>query len=209
MSQDSQLIERLRQGEVLAGDELVDRYGGPLVRYFQSMNPEGDTAEDLANETFLRFIRAVRAPVPPTIRSLPAFLFTIARNLMADQRKQAARRPRMVPIQTVDPTDPSALQVESVDPRPNPREAAIAAEERRLVRSAIEELEPKVREVLLLRHVEGLTCPEIAGMLGMREGTVWSHLHRGLQAVRRRLTPRPATAAPANEPAPRMPEKKS
>ncbi len=174
---------------------MLDRYAGPLIRYFEVSIPHAGPGEDFAQEVFLRLLRALRREPPPQVASLNAFVFTIARNLVLDSRRLAARRPLIESIDSAPGDDPRgadpAPRPELPDRAPNPREATAHAEQQRLVREALAALEEPVREILTLRHIEGMTCPQIARLLNLPEGTVWSHLHRGLQTLRRQLNPRP------------------
>ena len=189
------IINKIRAGDASAADLLLDRYAGPLTRYFEVSMPHAGPGEDFAQEVFLRLLRALRRDPPPQVASLNAFIFTIARNLVLDTRRLAARRPI---IESIDAAaEDSAHRSAPVpcqeipDQALNPREAAAQSEQRRLVREALASLEEPVREILTLRHFEGMTCPQIARLLNLPEGTVWSHLHRGLEALRRQLNPRP------------------
>jgi RNA polymerase sigma-70 factor (ECF subfamily) len=59
-----------------------------------------------------------------------------------------------------------------------------------LVSEALGELDDETRQVILLRHVEGMSSQEVAAIMGVAEGTVWSRLHRGLDRLRARLAMR-------------------
>ena len=78
---DEGLLEGIRRGVPTAAEALVDRFAGPLIRYFRAHLPDPQAAEDMTQEVFLRFIRVCQRPKPPEIRSLYSFIFTIARHL--------------------------------------------------------------------------------------------------------------------------------
>lgn len=141
----------------------------------------------MAQEVLLRFLRQLKLPTRQPIKSLGGFLFTIARNLSADAHKYNSRRPTLESL-TRDP-DSDTPPREAPSHAANPHEAAVREEQRRLVREALHSLDDDIREVLLLRHIESMSCPQIATMLGIPEGTVWSRLHRGLETLRHRLNP--------------------
>ena len=70
-----------------------------------------------------------------------------------------------------------------------PEEATWRSELRDALRRALPRLPLTFREAVLLRDVEGWTYPEIAAMLGVREGTVKSRAHRGRKQLRALLAP--------------------
>lgn len=195
--EDSHLITGLRSGSADSAEFLVDRFAQPLIRYFQVHLPDPQAAEDMTQEVFLRFIRRVRLP-DGTVESPSGLIFAIARNLAADCHRSAERKPPPQPLThpQSESGDEHARDI-ATEGAPDPREAASRSEEWALVQSALRELEPKTREIIVLRHVEGMTCPAIAKQLGIAEGTVWSQLHRGLETLRERLNPRPATSPSA------------
>lgn len=182
---DSSALDGLKHGDSAAADWIVAKYGGALVRYFQAASADPTGADDQAQEVLLRLVRRVRAEGSPPVENLPAFLFATARNLAADVRKAAARRPRTESI-AADPDDPARDLPARGE---TPRDAAIRSERMDLLREAMAGMDDATREILVLRHFDGMTCPRIAEMLGVPEGTVWSRLHRGLDQLRRRLAP--------------------
>ena len=76
------------------------------------------------------------------------------------------------------------------DPGSGPDERLEDRERRSLVRSALEQLRPRYREVLFLVYIEGLRVEEAARTLGVPQGTIKSRLMRGREALRRVLIAR-------------------
>jgi RNA polymerase sigma-70 factor (ECF subfamily) len=72
---------------------------------------------------------------------------------------------------------------------PSPSDAAIAVETAAMVSAAVTRLPAQQRAVVVLRIWEGLAFAEIAAVVGCSEGTVRSHMHHGLAALRRILEP--------------------
>src|SRR5215470_14240742 len=88
------------------------------------------------------------------------------------------------------------------DPRaPDPEEAAVRKDRGEQLRQALERLPPRLREVLVLRELEGMSYKEIAAIAGMPAGTVMSRLSRARDRLRRALGNLAATRAevPARE----------
>jgi RNA polymerase sigma-70 factor (ECF subfamily) len=144
-----------------------------------------DAAEDLVQEVFVRALRPGSVAGFQTMGGgMRAWLFAIAHNVFYSKAKRESKGPRAVPEffgQAGDeglPGEPppawdlASLDWEHVDAR---------------LKSAIDELRPEYREVLLLWGVEGLKYREIATILDAPIGTVMSRLHRARKLVADRL----------------------
>ena len=96
---------------------------------------------------------------------------------------------------------PSPVAVEVVAHSPDPRQHAARDEQRSLVQEALRQIPLEYREVVVLHHIQGLSGKEIASVLGIAEGTVWSRLGRGLQELKQLLSNAPAQSPqPGNRP---------
>jgi RNA polymerase sigma factor (sigma-70 family) len=128
----------------------------------------GAEAEDLAQETFIRAYRALAAYPPERIRTmeLRGWMWTIALNLGRNHARDRARRPYPVELHDRHGVD---------DPEP-PDDSAW---DRRL-----RMLPAAQRRAVVLRHVVGLSYPEIAHAIGRPEGTVKADVSRALARLR-------------------------
>jgi RNA polymerase sigma-70 factor (ECF subfamily) len=79
------------------------------------------------------------------------------------------------------------MPADVADPAPGAVAEMVGDERAALVRDALDELDPRYREVLTLVYVEGLKVDQAAGLLRVPEGTVKTRLMRGRQALRRAL----------------------
>lgn len=191
-------IEGIRRGSPEAAEELLRRFGRPLHRYFSVSLSDRSATEDAVQEVFLRLISMIRSGRGSEVRSLEAVVFTIARRLAIDLNRSWNRRPPIDSIhQKLSPGSKPGSDLESGLPSrgPCPRELAAQTEQLEQVEAALRELDSDVREVIMLRHMENLSTREVAEILGIAEGTVWSKLHRGLQLLRKKLASRPARSA--------------
>ena len=196
---DSELVEGLRSGQRAAGEELFARYERPLLRYLRAAMPSPEVAEDAAQDVFLRLVASIKADGSVPVRSLTALVFTIARRLAIDAGRQWARRPKAASLDAPIDDAGHGLGDAIPDRAPDPREIAARRERDAHVQDALRELDEETRAVITLRHIDGLSSKEVAEVLGVAEGTVWSRLHRGLEALKQRLAPRtvsPTTTAP-------------
>jgi RNA polymerase sigma-70 factor, ECF subfamily len=143
--------------------EMHPRILGFLLR----LSGRRDTAEDLAQETWLKFARA--APGLPVDTNVPAYLFTMARNAFVSHRRWAM----------LDLSRLVMLGFESIG------EAAAAPDEEheraravRVLEAALAKLPLASREVLLLVGVEGLEQEEVARSLGVSYDALRKRLSR-------------------------------
>lgn len=158
--------------------DLVAEYSAPLTRYLAGMVRHSGEAEELAQETFLRFcahLDEYRGEASPR-----TYLFKIATNLALNHLESAASRREVFPGELP----------ERADPRSSPLESAVRSEEASLLRGALSALPPQQRAVVVLRTWEDLSFREIAGVLGIAEGTAKAHHFFALRTLRKRLEER-------------------
>ncbi len=132
------------------------------------------TAEDLTAEVFVRLVERIDR-FSYRGRPLLAWLYTIARNLVADHHRRTGQV-QMLPLEerlVADADDPEAAA-----------ERALA--QRRLAR-ALARLTEDQRRVILLRFIEGMDTRTVAQILGKPVGAVKALQHRALAALRRVL----------------------
>jgi RNA polymerase sigma-70 factor (ECF subfamily) len=149
-------------------DRLFHTYHQPLVRYLVRRLGDRDWAEEIAQETFVRALRQEK------IVSERSWLFAVATNLVRDEARKDARRRRHLEL-----LREQAKAEEAVEPEPTSLERA---QEAALARRALECLNERDREALLMRE-EGLDYNEIAAALELSVGSVGTTLAR----ARRRL----------------------
>jgi len=184
---DEDLYRRYANGEEEAFEVLLQRHGdavhGYLFRYFG----DRDLAADLAQEVFLRLVSAAREFRGDS--SFRTFLFRIVRNLCIDHVRSRAVRP---PIDSLDGgvgDDPEGppLRERVAGPAPDPSAGTFSGELQQALEAALADLSPALREVFLMRAVEGLRFPEIAAILGVNENTVRGQMHTAVMRLRRRM----------------------
>jgi len=133
-------------------------------------------AEDLAQETFIRAYRALRAYDAERIRGLHlrGWLARIALNLGRNRARDAG--PAGLPLESA-PDVPGSGSSE-------PHAVAQRREAARFWTCLLETLPPRYRRAVALRHVDGLSYPELAAALDRPLGTVKSDVHRGVSLLR-------------------------
>lgn len=147
----------------------------------------GSGAEDLVQETLLRACRSFAAL--RDVQAGPKWLRVIMVNLWRDGLRKDGREPDEV---TMDGDEQFSLYRTLVDEDPLPYSDTLhvdflGAFSRRDVHLVLQRLPDHYRVPLVLRYVEGFDTGEIAQMLALPPGTVFSHLHRGRQRFERAL----------------------
>jgi RNA polymerase sigma factor (sigma-70 family) len=137
-------------------------------------------AEDIVQETFSKALRAFDSFQPST--NFKAWIFCILRNTFLTSRSGiAASRTVFLEDQA------SAFDIAAVDP--SPEENVIRLDNQVALQAALEQLQPSLREVVLLCDVEEMKYKDIALILGVPIGTVMSRVSRARQSLRQLLRP--------------------
>jgi RNA polymerase sigma-70 factor, ECF subfamily len=147
-------------------------YGAELTGLARRVLGNHHLAEEAVQETFERAWKA-RDRFDPSVGPLRAWLFSIERNLLVDMARSRGRRERL--------DQRAAGRTEQVA---DDVERAIVSWQ---VEEAIQHLAPGHRAVLVETYFRGRTSKEVAGALGIAEGTVRSRLYHALRSVRSSL----------------------
>jgi RNA polymerase sigma-70 factor (ECF subfamily) len=173
----AELMERIREGDRVAFAELINRHKNPLVNYLSRMTGCRDSAEEFAQEAFLRLYQT-SGRYREEGRLLP-YIYRIATNLVrSDERKK--RRWQFLA---------SAFSSNGHRSEPTPQALLLKAEVKQKVTAALGELPTHFRAPLVLREIEGWTYQDIARAMDCREGTVKSRINRGRSQLRDILEP--------------------
>ena len=167
------LVARLRAGDAAAFEVVYEAFRPRLFSFLVRLSRRRDVAEDLLEETWLRFV--VRARDLSADTCLAAWLYTVARNLHASWcRSRALHEER---ISDLTPSWPAPA------PGETPFESMARTETERRLEVALARLTLRDREVLLLVAVDDLTPSEAASALGLTSEA----LRKRLQRARERL----------------------
>ncbi len=143
-----------------------------LVRYLRRMWPHRHEVHDLRQEIYVRVYESAKKARPISGK---AFLFSTARNLLADR----ARRLRVVSIESVADLSDSSVLIDEI----TPDRQMDARQELKVLARAMRRLPSKGQEVVWLRRVEELSQKEVAERLSISQRTVETHLKRAMQAI--------------------------
>lgn len=175
MSRDAAFVEALRAGEGWAVERLYREQAPRVLGWCIRLGGPQLDPEDLAQavfETALKRVGSFRAD-----SALSTWLFGITRNTVRNARRRSAFR-RFVGLDVVP---------EPRDLGPDTEALAERRLLRRRVQRALDRLNTRQREVLVLADLEQRTAPEVGGMLGIPSGTVYSRLHHARRAFARAL----------------------
>ncbi len=184
---DADVVALAQQGRERAFRELIRRYERPVFSLIFRMVRDRETAEDLAQEAFIKVLNHIDRYRPEF--KFSSWLFKIANNVSID-----FLRKRQLPTISIDgsPMAASAAEVEATSFDVAVRaESALEEMESRELGSAIEKaiatLRPEYRSCIMLRHVEGRSYEEIAATLDLPLGTVKTYIHRARHELREAL----------------------
>jgi RNA polymerase sigma-70 factor (ECF subfamily) len=168
---DIELMQQLAEGQLGALGELYDRYQAPLRRFLARATGDAHDVDDLVHAAFLAAAKSAdrydgRASCRP-------WLIGIAAQLLRRRRQTFSRLVGVL-------SSLQRTQHVSHDPR-------LALQARTDVERALARLSEPKRVTLLMAEVEGLSCAEIAQILAVPIGTVWTRLHAARRELRQAL----------------------
>lgn len=168
------LVQRWQAGDAAAFALLVRQWQQPMARFFARLNGRNAPVQDLCQELFLR-VHLARERYCET-GQFSSWLYRIAVNVARDAQR------RTKPVQPLGDHEPAA-RTPPVDVWHEQQEQALAVQE------ALAELPAASREVLVLRHYEGMGFEEMARVLDVPASTLKSRFAVALQRLRERLRP--------------------
>ncbi|CAB3678483.1 RNA polymerase sigma factor [Achromobacter pestifer] len=176
---------------------MGERFFGVIAEAYKAWNTElvgflnrqlkrsPDTARDLAQETFAKWLAASHGAEPP--EKPRAYLYEIARNLLRDHWRREGVRGEHV-VASLDDQDfepPTGSLAAHAGHQPEAR--ADTNQRLRLLQAAIDDMPPRQREAFLLYRYDELRCEEIADHMGISVRAVEKHLQLALAHCKRRV----------------------
>lgn len=158
-----------------AYSDIYDKYINKIYRFVFLKVKSAEIAEDLTSEVFMRGWESFKEK-ENKIENIQAFLYQIARNLLADHYRQAAK----VQLVSVEYTSIS-------DPGQDLEAKSLIQSDMEQVKAALPKLKEEYREVLIWYYLDELKVPEIAKILNKSEPTCRVLIHRALNALKNEL----------------------
>ncbi|HUZ49088.1 MAG TPA: sigma-70 family RNA polymerase sigma factor [Candidatus Dormibacteraeota bacterium] len=170
--EDGDLVTMTLGGNPDAFATLVERYDRAVYHLAYRTLHDVEEARDVAQESFFKAFRSLRTFKPGA--KFSTWIFAIAYHACCDRLN---RRKRYSNEELPERADASA----------GPEHQAIAGDDARRLRAAIDALPEKYRSVITLYHLQGKQYEEIAQVLGLPMGTVKTHLFRAKEHLRKLL----------------------
>lgn len=155
-----------------AFEELYDRYSPQVYRYCRRVLGHHELAEDVFQDTFIRFYRSVDPSREMT--NVAAFIMKIARNLCLNARGSKHFGLTSLENASLPATFPHSYEKDEL---------------KELIATAVECLPDDYRETFVLKEYNGLSSAEVADILGISVATVKVRLFRARQKLRKLLSP--------------------
>lgn len=174
---DTDLIKRIEDGSRSAFEELVRKYQGKIYNLCCYMLHDPDTAQDAAQETFLKAYSRLN-----DFRGECAFyswLYRIAVNTCLDEKRKSHEATHSME------TTPSVEDIPSSEP--SAERLYQSKETGRAIQAALQKLPDGLRAAIILKEMEGLSYDEIGDTLAISVGTVKSRISRAREELRRLL----------------------
>jgi RNA polymerase sigma-70 factor, ECF subfamily len=199
MTEDHELVQRLREGDESAFVELIDRYGATMLRVAQMYVRDKATAEEVVQETWLAVLNGIDRFEERS--SLKTWLFRILTNRAKTRGERDGRvlpfsalagasdgdeEPSVDPDRFLGPDSPHP-GAWAAPPIAWPQDKLLESETLDVIGMAIDKLPEAQREVILLRDVDGWTPMEVSDALGITDGNQRVLLHRARSRVRAAL----------------------
>jgi RNA polymerase sigma-70 factor (ECF subfamily) len=182
---DTHILAAAQAGDPKALDELIERHQGRVYRFGLKMCRDPEDAKDVLQDTLIAAARSIRDFRGAS--SFSTWLYTIARSYCIKRR----RRSRFAPAreESLEAREPGLEARQVMDSSRAPDEELAGRQVEGALERAIAALDPKYREVLILRDMEGLSAPEVGEIMGLTVEAVKSRLHRARLTVRDAVAP--------------------
>ena len=183
LDEDLVLVERFKQGDVAAFEELVKKYQKSVLNLVYRFTGETTRGEDLTQEVFMRLYRAL--PGFEAKARFFTYLYKVTLNLCLKEREKDRRRRAYSLEDRGGDDDGRPREIE--DPVGSAEDEVERRDTGRIVRAAIQSLPDEQRTAVILHRYQGLSYEELAVTLEISLAAVKSRLHRAKLALKERL----------------------
>jgi RNA polymerase sigma-70 factor (ECF subfamily) len=179
------LVDRARQGDTEAFDQLVRQYNRQILRTAQHITQNREDAEDITQDVFFKAYSKLEQFKGDSKFSTWLVRIAVNESLMRLRKRKTQKTVSM--DQDVE-TEDGAIPRDFAEWRPNPEQIYSQSELGEILRKTIAGLPPGFRTVFTLRDIENLSTEETAEALGLSVPAVKSRLLRARLQLRERLT---------------------
>ncbi len=187
LSDDSDIgaMARLREGEDLALNEIMERWQRRITSYLLRFTGDEMVALDLAQETFVRVYQS-RERYRPT-GEFSTWLFAIAANLARQHFRWKRRHPTLSMDEARNDGDDPPLKDRLASEAANPSEETLSNERAGAVREAVLALPEDLRQAVILFEYENMSYERIAAVAGCSKKAIETRLYRARSILREKL----------------------
>lgn len=178
-----QKIQQVKKGDQSAFEEIVSFYQNKVFQICYRMLGNSHEAEDAAQETFVRAYMNIHSFDEK--RKFSTWLYRIATNLSIDRIRK--KKPDCFLDAEIKGSDGLTMYSQMSTDQRLPEEEVESMELQDYIQKQILSLPPKYRSVIVLRYIDELSLQEISEVLDMPIGTVKTRIHRGREALRKKL----------------------
>ena len=191
---DDELMQRCQQGDTDAFDLIVRRNRAPLVNFISRFLGDQNSAEDLAQETFIRMFKAANRYRVGTAK-FSTWMYHIASNLCKNELRNRGRRSHYF-VENVsseeylnqdNSTSEDLIATAPADAAFQPENQLVRKEQQQAVQNAISKLPERYRLPLILRDLQDRCYEEISNILNLPLGTTKSRINRARLMLRDKL----------------------
>ncbi len=180
---EAKIMADVAGGDLSAFNKLVELHHKPLISFIARYTGDKASAEDIAQEVFLRIFKAAKTYKPQA--KFRTWLFTIATNLCLNEIRSSKSSPKFVDLSDLHESEYPAV----VSAASSPQKAAENAEIEMVVRKAIGDLPENQRIAILLRQYHEFSYAEIGKIMGFTVPAVESLIQRARQSLKKSLSP--------------------
>ena len=182
---DIALVHACKSGDAAAFEQLVKRYDRRLLSIAQHVTHNREDAQDAVQEAFLKVFRKLTQFQENSQFSTWLIRITVNESLMKLRKQRSTRE---VSIDEDFQSEQDMAPFDLADWAPNPEELYRGSELRNILRNTLQELQPGLRVVFVLRDIEGLSTEQAAEVLELTPVAVKARLWRARLQLRERLS---------------------
>ncbi|WP_100406036.1 RNA polymerase sigma factor SigW [Bacillus solitudinis] len=177
------LIKEVRKGDEEAFAELVELYKDKVYQVAYRMVGNPQEAQDVAQEAFLRaYTNIERFDLE---RKFSTWLFRIATNVAIDRLRK--KKADFSLQDAVNGAEGLTYESQIAAEQELPEDQVVTLEMQEWIQDEINKLPIKYRTAIILKYIEDLSLKEISSILDMPVSTVKTRIHRGREALRKRM----------------------
>lgn len=183
---DVRLMMEFQKGDKASFEALLRKHFPRVLNFIYRYTGGRETAEDLAQEVFIRVYKSAADYRPQS--KFQTWVFTIARNLSLNELRRNAHKPKTVSLDETFSSQEGELKRQVEDPSSAaPDQAVLHREKAGAVKAAVDALPENQRVAVLLRRYEGFSYEEIARTMNVSVKAVKSLLSRAKENLRIKL----------------------